>query len=102
MIILFLTVEPAVIINPLQARRPFGSNVVFKCLSHPVSLSDPILQYGWYHHLGNRVSLLQLGSNDTLALEQVKVEDSGQYVCEVETRSGVKQNASSTLVIFGK
>lgn len=89
-------------VNPLQARRPIGSNVVFQCLSHPVSLSDPILQYGWYHRLGNWINLLQFGSNDTLVLEQVTTENGGQYICEAETRNGVKQNASSTLVIFGK
>lgn len=76
--------------------------MVFQCLSHPVSLSDPILRYSWYHHLGNRITLLQYGTNDTLLLEQVRSEDGGQYVCEAESRNGVKQNASSTLVVFGK
>ena len=93
---------PVIVVNPLQARRPLGSNVVFRCLSHPVSLTDPILKYGWYYRLGNRVSLLQFGSNDTLVMEQLRREDEGEYICEVETRNGVKKNASSTLVIFSK
>ena len=46
--------------------------------------------------------MLQLGNNDTLALEQVRKEDGGEYICEVETINGVKHNATSTLVIFGE
>ena len=91
-----------IVVNPLQVRRPLGSNVAFKCLSHPVSLTDPILQYGWYHLLVNRVTMLQFGSNDTLVVEQLTTEDEGEYICEVETRNGVKRNASSTLVVFGE
>ena len=89
-------------VNPLRVRRPFGSTVVFQCLSHPISLSDPILQYGWYHRIGDKLKLIQLGANNTLVLEQVRKENGGEYICEVETRRGVKQNASSSLVIFGK
>ena len=91
-----------IVVNPLQARRPFWSNMVFRCLSHPVSLTDPVLLHRWYYHLGNRVSLLQFGNNDTLLIEQLRREDEGEYICEVETKNGVKKNASSTLVIFGE
>lgn len=91
-----------IVVNPMRARVPFWSSIIFQCLTHSVSVSDPILRYGWYHRLGNRVSLLQFGSNNTLTLEQVREENGGQYICEVETRNGVKQNATSTLVIFGK
>ena len=91
-----------IVVNPMRVRKPFGSTVVFQCLSHPTSVQDPILQYSWYHRLGNRVKLVQLGANSTLVLEQVRKENGGEYTCEVETRKGVKQNASSSLVIFGK
>ena len=46
--------------------------------------------------------MLQFGSNDMLVVERLRREDEGEYICEVETRSGVKRNASSTLVVFGE
>ena len=91
-----------IVVNPLQARRPLGSDMVFQCLSHPVSLKDPVLLYRWYYRLGNWVSLRQFENNDTLVLEDLRSEDEGEYICEVETRNGVKKNASSTLVVFGE
>ena len=97
-----MTVDPVVVVSPQTVQRPFGSNITFHCLTHPVGVSDPVIQYRWYHTLVGDITSQPLATNDNLVLESVRFNNTGQYVCEIETRNGVKRSANATLFVYSE
>jgi len=97
-----VAVNPVVVVSPQTAQRPFSSTITFQCLTHPVSVSDPITKYRWYHTLFGAITSPPLATNNSLVLESISFNNTGRYICEVETRNGVKRSANATLFVYGE
>jgi len=94
--------DPVVVVSPQTAQRPFGANITFHCLTHPISVSDPIVHYRWYHTLFGDITPPPLATNDSLVLESITFNNTGHYVCEIETRNGVRRSANATLSVYSE
>ena len=71
------TAPPVIKVHPKDITIPEGSNVMLTC----EAMGDGTLNYQWRRASG---SLQRNSGRQTLTIQNIAVDDSGQYYCEVD------------------